>query len=98
MNAAKTDVRLAGVVEKEHDRLILLVSQCHEMKIIGDLHVRILELMRQGLERRGGHEVAAFHGDHLILSIASPATRPRPAMSLSIPFAVLGDIQDEITW
>lgn len=58
--------------------------------MVSNLDIGVLEMLGQASQVFRGHDVTALDGDDLPLRIASVATRPRPAIALSLPFTALG--------
>ncbi len=63
--AGEAGVGLARVVDEQHHRLVLLVSEGDEVEALGDLDLGVLELLGQGEHRRGVDDVATLHRHHL---------------------------------
>src|ERR1700690_3032160 len=54
--AGETDVGVAGVVNKQHHRLVLLRRQSNQVKPVGDLNLRVREWLREVRELLRGHD------------------------------------------
>ena len=63
--ASESNVRLARMIEEEHHGLVLVVGECHKMKVIGNLYVGVDKVFGQHIQLIGRHNVTAFHGDDL---------------------------------
>jgi hypothetical protein len=64
------------VVDEEHHRLVLLLGQGDEVKVVGDLDAGVLEPLGQGPQLFGGHDVTSLDGDHLVLVDCPDGHRP----------------------
>ena len=63
--AREAHVRLAGMIDEEHDRLVLCVLYGGQVKAAGNLDPGVLQAFRQGPQRSGSDDVTAFDRDEL---------------------------------
>ena len=63
--AAESHVRLAGVIEKQHDRLVLVLGQRREVQLVGDLDLGLLQWRGKRAQCLGRDDVPALDGDDL---------------------------------
>jgi len=58
--AGEADVGFAGVIEEQHHRLVLGVSERGQVQVVRDLDLRIRQRIRQCPHRRGGEDMTAL--------------------------------------
>jgi hypothetical protein len=66
--AGEADVRVTGVVDEEHHRLVLVVGEGRQVQVVGDLDLGVLQPVAERAERGGRHDVAALDRDDLVFS------------------------------
>jgi pimeloyl-ACP methyl ester carboxylesterase len=84
--AGEPDVGLAGVVDEQHDRLVLGLVERHQVKAVGDLDVGVAQPLRQRVQGGRVDEVTALDrhdlagGDRLHRDQAAALDPARPAL------------------
>jgi hypothetical protein len=53
------------VVDEQHHRLVLVVAEGHQVQALGDLDLRVLQVLGQRVQRGGVDDVTALHRHHL---------------------------------
>ena len=87
--ARETYVRLAGVIDEQHDWLVLVVLQRDEMEAVGDLDLGVPQPRGQGVQGGGVNDVPALDRDDLARRYRSRREKPAPLNVAGLPLGGL---------